>query len=52
MASAAVARAAERAHGITVIDGGCPCMYGPTADRGLKAMRAVFTLTGNVPRNV
>ena len=25
-----------RAHGITVIDGGCPCMFGPTADRGHK----------------
>lgn len=41
-----------RAHGIKVIDGGCPCMYGPTADPGHKAMRAVFTLTGNVPRSV
>jgi predicted CoA-binding protein len=41
-----------RAHGITVIDGGCPCMYGPTADAGHKVMRAVLTLTGNVPRRV
>jgi uncharacterized protein len=39
-------------HGITVIAGGCPCMFGPTADFGHKAMRAVFTLTGNVPRKV
>ena len=48
------ATAAEygRAHGIAVIDGGCPCMFGPTADRGHKAMRAVLTLTGNVPREV
>ena len=41
-----------REHGITVIDGGCPCMFGPTADAGHKAMRAVFSLTGNVPRQV
>ena len=41
-----------RAHGITVIDGGCPCMFGPTADGGHKAMRVLFTLTGRVPREV
>jgi uncharacterized protein len=41
-----------RAHGITVLEGGCPCMFDPTADRGHKAMRLVLTLTGNVPRRV
>jgi uncharacterized protein len=41
-----------REHGIAVIDGGCPCMFGPTADLGHKAMRLVFTLAGNVPREV
>jgi len=41
-----------REHGIAVIDGGCPCMFGPTADAGHKAMRTVLTLTGNVPRRV
>jgi predicted CoA-binding protein len=41
-----------REHGITVIDGGCPCMFGPTADGGHKVMRFMFTLTGNVPRQV
>jgi predicted CoA-binding protein len=41
-----------REHGISVIDGGCPCMFGPTADPGHKAMRVVFTLAGNVPRKV
>jgi predicted CoA-binding protein len=41
-----------REHGIAVIDGGCPCMFGPTADRGHRAMRVVLTLTGNVPRQV
>jgi predicted CoA-binding protein len=41
-----------RDRGITVIDGGCPCMFGPTADPGHKAMRFLFGLTGNVPRQV
>lgn len=41
-----------RQHGIAVIDGGCPCMFDPTADPGHKVMRAVFTLAGNVPRRV
>ena len=46
------ATAYGREHGITVIDGGCPCMFGPTADPGHKAMRTVLTLTGKVPRRV
>ena len=46
------ATAYGRAHGVSVIDGGCPCMFGPTADRGHMAMRFLFTLTGNVPREV
>ena len=37
-----------REHGITVIDGGCPCMFGPTADFGHKVMRIVFS--GHVPK--
>jgi predicted CoA-binding protein len=41
-----------RAHGIVVIDGGCPCMFGPTADFGHKTMRHLLSLTGNVPRGV
>jgi uncharacterized protein len=41
-----------REHGITVIDGGCPCMFEPTADVGHKAMRLVFTVRGHVPRRV
>ena len=41
-----------RQHGVTVIDGGCPCMFGPTADGGHKVMRHFLTLTGNVPRRV
>ena len=46
------ATAYGRERGITVIEGGCPCMFGATADPGHKAMRLVFTLTGNVPKHV
>jgi uncharacterized protein len=46
------AAAYGREQGIAVIDGGCPCMFGPTADFGHKAMRVVLTLGGNVPRQV
>jgi uncharacterized protein len=46
------AAAYGRQEGIAVIDGGCPCMFGPTADAGHKAMRVIFTLSGNVPRQV
>jgi hypothetical protein len=38
--------------GIAVIDGGCPCMFDPTADLEHKAMRFIFTLKGNVPKEV
>ena len=41
-----------REHGITVIEGGCPCMFEPTADLGHKLMCFVFTLNGNVPKEV
>ena len=41
-----------RTHGITVIDGGCPLMFGATSDPGHKIIRAFGTLTGNVPRRV
>jgi predicted CoA-binding protein len=46
------ATAFGRRHGITVIDGGCPLMFDPTADFGHKAMRFVFTRTGKVPKKV
>jgi predicted CoA-binding protein len=46
------AAAYGREHGITVIDGGCPCMFGPTADGGHRVMRPLLTLTGNVPRHL
>jgi uncharacterized protein len=41
-----------RQQGIAVIAGGCPCMFGPTADVGHRAMRLAFTINGNVPRRV
>ena len=44
------AAAYGRRHGITVIDGGCPCMFGPTADLGHKVMRLVYS--SHVPKQV
>ena len=41
-----------RAHGITVIDGGCPLMFDPTADFGHKCMRFFFSMSGAVPKQV
>jgi predicted CoA-binding protein len=41
-----------REHGITVIDGGCPLMFEPTADIAHKLMRFVLTTTGKVPKTV
>ena len=41
-----------REHGVEVIDGGCPCMFGTTSDAGHKVMKAFLSLTGNVPRRV
>jgi predicted CoA-binding protein len=41
-----------RSQGIAVIDGGCPCMFGPTADPGHKVMRVMLTMSGNVPKRV
>jgi uncharacterized protein len=51
-ASSVSAAATEygRQHGITVIDGGCPLMFAPTADIGHKLMRVA--LTRRVPKQV
>jgi hypothetical protein len=46
------AAAYGRAAGITVIDGGCPCMFDPTADFGHKVMRVMLGMTKNVPKQV
>jgi uncharacterized protein len=41
-----------RQHGITVIDGGCPLMFDPTADLGHKCMKFFLSMSGAVPRKV
>jgi predicted CoA-binding protein len=41
-----------RRHGITVIDGGCPCMFAPAADAGHRLMRAILAPTRALPRSV
>jgi predicted CoA-binding protein len=46
----AAATSYGRQHGITVIRGGCPLMFGPTADFGHKIMRLVYS--GHVPKQV
>ena len=46
----ATATAYGRERGMTVIDGGCPLMFGPTADFGHKIMRHM--LSGHVPKEV
>jgi predicted CoA-binding protein len=46
------ATAYGREHGMTVIDGGCPLMYGPTSDGGHRFMCRLLTMTGKVPRSV
>jgi hypothetical protein len=46
----ATATAYGREHGITVIDGGCPLMFEPTADFGHKVMKVVFS--GRIPKSV
>jgi uncharacterized protein len=46
----ATATAYGREQGITVIDGGCPLMFDPTADFGHKVMRVVCA--GHIPRSV
>jgi predicted CoA-binding protein len=39
-----------RQHDITVIDGGCPLMFAPTADFGHRLMRVLYA--GKVPKQV
>lgn len=41
-----------RQHGVRVIDGGCPLMFGSAADPGHKLLCGWFKLTGKVPRKV
>lgn len=41
-----------RSKGMTVIAGGCPLMFGPTADVGHRCMAFFLSFTGAVPRRV
>ena len=41
-----------RENGMTVIAGGCPLMFGPTADVGHKCMRFFLQLSGTVPAGI
>jgi predicted CoA-binding protein len=41
-----------RQQGITVIDGGCPLMFDPTADGTHKCMKFFLSMTGAVPQRV
>lgn len=41
-----------RAGGVTVIDGGCPLMFDPTADLGHKMIKGVLSLIGKMPRQI
>lgn len=41
-----------RDHGVHVIDGGCPLMFGDCSDGGHRFMRRIFTWTGKVPTQV
>jgi len=41
-----------RDHGVTVIDGGCPLMFGAASDGFHRLMKPVCTWTGKVPKEV
>jgi predicted CoA-binding protein len=41
-----------RSNGISVIAGGCPLMFGPTADFGHKCMRWFMQTTGSIPKGI
>jgi uncharacterized protein len=41
-----------REHGVRVIGGACPNMFGATSDPGHRCMLAMLRLTGKIPRNV
>jgi predicted CoA-binding protein len=46
------ALAACRRHGIAVIPGGCPNMFGATSDPGHRGLLHILKITGKVPRRV
>ena len=39
-------------HGVSVIPGGCPNMFGATSDPGHRCMRALLMLGRKIPRTV
>lgn len=39
-------------HGMAVIPGGCPNMFGDTKDAGHTCMRVLLQLSGKIPREV
>ena len=41
-----------REHGLTVIDGGCPLMFGPASDPAHRVLKGFCRLAGNLPRKV
>ncbi len=41
-----------REHGVHVINGACPCMFGKTADFPHRCMRGMLRLTGALPKEV
>src|SRR5215208_2963397 len=41
-----------REHGIAVIPGGCPNMFGATSDGGHRAMLKLLQVTGKIPRRI
>ena len=46
------AAAYGRAHGVTVIDGGCPLMFEPTSDRGHKLIKGICRMNHHLPKTV
>jgi predicted CoA-binding protein len=46
------ATAYGRAHGMTVIDGGCPLMFEPTSDPGHKMIKMVCRMNHHMPKSV
>jgi predicted CoA-binding protein len=50
--SSDVAVAVGHEHGISVIPGGCPNMFGATSDPGHRCLLAMLRVTGKVPRTV
>jgi predicted CoA-binding protein len=48
----APATALAREHGLLVIDGGCPCMFGATADPFHRFLKLLHTAGGSLPRDV